>query len=113
VSLTRAVHALAAKSMSRHSASRNSRLRVARLVLRRLNLSAKLLMRHGLRSRANFGDDPDRVQVARLKLANAMLSVADEDSRDVEILKRAALQAMAQDYRVRSPRIATLLTGQR
>ena len=62
---------------------------------------------------ANFGDDPDRVEVARFKLANALLSVADDDSRDLKVLQRAALQAMAKDYRVRSPRIATLLTGQR
>jgi hypothetical protein len=61
----------------------------------------------------NFGDDPDRVATARLKLADAMLSVADDDSRDVQVLKRAALQAMAKDYKVRSPRIATVLMGQR
>jgi hypothetical protein len=61
----------------------------------------------------NFGEEPERVAAARLKLANAMLSVAYNDSRDVRVLKNAALQAMAKDYRVRSPRIATLLTGQR
>ena len=61
----------------------------------------------------NFGEEPERVAAARLKLANVMLSVADNDSRDVQALKRAALQAMAKDYRVRSPRIATLLTGHR
>jgi phosphopantothenate synthetase len=60
----------------------------------------------------NFGEEPARVAAARLKLATAMLSVADNDSRDVEVLKRAALQALAKDYRLRSPRIATLLTGQ-
>jgi hypothetical protein len=61
----------------------------------------------------NFGDDPDRVEIARLKLANAMLSVADEDSRDVQVLKRAALQAMANDYRVKGSRLAASLTAQR
>ena len=58
----------------------------------------------------SFGEEPERVAAARLKLANAMLSVADNDTRDVRVLKNAALQAMAKDYRVRSPRIATLLT---
>jgi hypothetical protein len=44
----------------------------------------------------NFGDDVER---ARYKLATALLSVANEDSRDVEVLKQAALQRMALDYR--------------
>jgi len=35
---------------------------------------------------------------ARLKLATALLSVASEDSRDVEVLKKAALQVMALGY---------------
>jgi hypothetical protein len=61
----------------------------------------------------NFGDDPDRVAVARLKLANAMLSVSDDDSRDVQVLKRAALQAMAKDYRVQSLLAGSSLTAQR
>ena len=47
----------------------------------------------------NFGSDPEDTEKARLRLANAMLSVAKEDSRDVEALKRAALQRMALDYR--------------
>jgi hypothetical protein len=42
-----------------------------------------------------FGTDPVVIEAARIKLANAVLSVASEDSRDVEALKRAALQAMA------------------
>ena len=42
-----------------------------------------------------FGNDPVMIAAARLKLANAVLSVASEDSRDVEALKRGALQAMA------------------
>jgi|RhiMetdeSRZDD1v2_1073273.scaffolds.fasta_scaffold358380_2 hypothetical protein len=49
----------------------------------------------------NFGDDPADVERARLKLANALLSVASEDSRDVEALKKGALQAMALAYRRR------------
>lgn len=47
----------------------------------------------------NFGDDPHDVEVARLKLANALLSVACDESRDVEALKDGALQAMAFAYR--------------
>jgi len=47
----------------------------------------------------NFGDDPTEIETARLKLADAVLSVASEDSRDVETLKNGALQAMALRYR--------------
>jgi hypothetical protein len=47
----------------------------------------------------NFGNERHVVEAARLRLANALLSVADEDSRDVETLKIAALQVMALDYR--------------
>lgn len=43
----------------------------------------------------NFGTDPRDIERARLRLANAILSVAMEDSRDVEVLKRGALEAMA------------------
>ena len=50
---------------------------------------------------SHFGDDPIDVEKARLRLANALLSIANEDSRDVEILKRAALQRMALDYKQR------------
>jgi hypothetical protein len=50
----------------------------------------------------NFGDDPMDVEKARLRLANALLSIAHEDSRDVEVLKRAALQSMALNYRRRT-----------
>jgi hypothetical protein len=49
----------------------------------------------------NFGDDPQDIEHARFKLANAVLSIAGEDSRDVDVLKRAALQRMALDYRRR------------
>jgi hypothetical protein len=50
---------------------------------------------------SNFGADPQDVEKARLRLAKALLSVAHEDSRDVDVLKRAALQRMALDYRRR------------
>jgi hypothetical protein len=50
----------------------------------------------------NFGDDPYDVEKARLRLARALLSIAHEDSRDVDVLKRAALQRMALDYRRRT-----------
>ena len=49
----------------------------------------------------NFGDDSEDIERARNKLANALLSVASEDSRDEELLKQAALQRMALDYRRR------------
>jgi hypothetical protein len=49
----------------------------------------------------NFGDDPADIERARLKLASALLSVASEDSRNVEVLKKAALQVMALGYRRR------------
>jgi hypothetical protein len=49
----------------------------------------------------SIGCDQGR-EAARLKLANAILSVASEDSRDVEALKKAALEAMAGDYRWQS-----------
>jgi len=42
-----------------------------------------------------YGTDPLVIEAARLKLANAVLSVASDDSRDVEALKKAALQVMA------------------
>jgi hypothetical protein len=50
------------------------------------------------------------IEVARLKLANALSSVACEDSRDVDVeaLKDGALQAMALAYReplVQEPQI--------
>ena len=34
-------------------------------------------------------------------LAEALLSIANEESRDVEVLKRAALQIMGLDYKRR------------
>jgi hypothetical protein len=49
----------------------------------------------------NFGNDPLDIEKARLRLANAVLSVAHEDSRDVDVLKKGALEAMALAYRER------------
>jgi len=47
----------------------------------------------------NFGNDPVVIEAARMKLANAILSNASEDSGDIEALKQAALQAMARSSR--------------
>ena len=49
---------------------------------------------------ANFGSDPKAIESARERLAEAVLSVANEESCDVEALKTGALQAMAKDFRV-------------
>jgi hypothetical protein len=49
----------------------------------------------------NFGDEPGDIDRARYRLATAFLSVADEDSRHVDVLKQAALERMALDYRER------------
>jgi hypothetical protein len=46
----------------------------------------------------NFGCDQSR-EAARVKLATALLSIASDDSRDVAVLKKAALEVMAGDYR--------------
>jgi hypothetical protein len=50
----------------------------------------------------NFGDEPADIDKARLRLARALLSIAHEDSRDVGVLSRAALEQMALDYKRRS-----------
>jgi hypothetical protein len=52
----------------------------------------------------NYGNDTHDIERARMRLATALLSVASEDSCDVEVLKRAALQAMALNYRHRPTR---------
>jgi voltage-gated potassium channel Kch len=41
----------------------------------------------------------EATEAARLRLADALLSVASDDSRDVEALKISALAAMAVDYK--------------
>ena len=43
----------------------------------------------------NFGSDPQEIEAARLKLANAVLSVAHGELPDPQVLKRAALQRLA------------------
>jgi hypothetical protein len=48
-----------------------------------------------------FGTDPE--DTARFKLATALLSVANEDRGDVEVLKKAALQRMVLDCRDTTP----------
>ena len=56
----------------------------------------------------NFGTEPISIEAGRVALAEALLSVASEDSRDVEVLKHAALEAMALAYQGRgaaSPRL--------
>jgi hypothetical protein len=40
-----------------------------------------------------------RVSIYAERLSKALLSVASDDSRDVEVLKKAALKEMAADYR--------------
>jgi hypothetical protein len=47
----------------------------------------------------NFGNDAGDIEKARLRLARAVLSIANEDSRDVRILIQAALERMALDYK--------------
>src|ERR1700745_1381632 len=42
--------------------------------------------------------DPTQIETARLTLANAVLSVVSDESRDVAVLKNAALQVMARNY---------------
>lgn len=51
----------------------------------------------------HFGNDPGEIDSARYKLATALLSIASEDSRDVEVLRKAALLRMALDYRDTTP----------
>ena len=46
----------------------------------------------------NFGADRAETETVRSKLANALLSVASEDSRNAHVLTRAALQRFALDY---------------
>jgi len=47
----------------------------------------------------NFGSDPQDIECLRLRLAKAMLCIANEDSRDVDVLKQTTLEQMALDYR--------------
>jgi hypothetical protein len=47
----------------------------------------------------NFGGDPAAMRAGRLKLADALLTAADEGNDDVEALKQAALKLLASAYR--------------
>jgi len=51
-----------------------------------------------------FGNIPREVEIARLRLAEAMLSIATEGDMDVSALKDRAIDAMAMGYRPRSRR---------
>ena len=51
--------------------------------------------------KGNFGDNPSVVDEARYRLANAVLSVAAEESRNVEALTRGALESMARPIATR------------
>jgi hypothetical protein len=46
----------------------------------------------------NYGNDPLAIEAARLKLANTILSLIDDTTRDPAALKRAALEKMALNY---------------
>jgi hypothetical protein len=46
---------------------------------------------------SNFRDDPVDSEKARLRLAEALLTIANEEGRHIEVLKGAALQRMALD----------------
>jgi hypothetical protein len=48
---------------------------------------------------AVFGNDPIMIEGARLTLANAILSAAGDERRDVGSLKRAGIQAMIKQYK--------------
>ena len=49
-----------------------------------------------------FGNDPIDIKKGRIRLAHAVLSVADDDSRDVAVVRQAALERMALDYKRRT-----------
>lgn len=48
---------------------------------------------------ADFGNNPLAIEAARLKLANIILAIAQDDTSSPEQIKSAALQAMAKDTR--------------
>jgi hypothetical protein len=48
---------------------------------------------------ANFGNDPAAIEAARIRLANAILAVTKDDSRDPVELKNAALAMLALHFR--------------
>jgi len=54
----------------------------------------------------NFGNDQHDIERARNRLASALLSVANEDSRNAAVLARAALETMALGYRNPPPKFS-------
>jgi hypothetical protein len=48
---------------------------------------------------ANFSNNPLAIEATRLKLANIILAIAQNDSSDPQHIKNAALQIMAEDAR--------------
>jgi hypothetical protein len=48
---------------------------------------------------ANFGDNPLAIEAARLKLANIILALAQNEGGDPDQLKRGALELIAKDAR--------------
>ena len=49
----------------------------------------------------NFGSDETSRELARLRLADLMLLIVNDDTRDVEALKHEALEALAMEYQPR------------
>src|SRR5215510_5000098 len=45
----------------------------------------------------HISNDPTQIEATRMLLANAVLSVADDSSREVAVLKKAALDVMARN----------------
>jgi hypothetical protein len=68
-----------------------------------LTVIGKAFDRAWIEIAGNFGSDPREIEAARLKLADAFLCLAhaNGDLLDPDVLKRAALQHMALDYRHR------------
>jgi hypothetical protein len=48
----------------------------------------------------HFGNDPVTIEAARVRLANAILAVCQEESRDLRALKTAALAILGRHYRL-------------
>jgi hypothetical protein len=46
----------------------------------------------------HFEGHPARVDAARERLAHAILAVADEQTKDAQVLKRTALQVLSMSY---------------
>jgi hypothetical protein len=51
---------------------------------------------------AKYVNDPDRAEIARLKLANTILSFPVDEIKDAEQIKQSSLQLMALQYRSQS-----------